>query len=82
VVDINKTTTTLEPEKPTRGGLCVSGKDRVVYVPQERKSRLGIVFICIFELGVYVFVLLFICFLCVMFYIFWVLNADAVRCLS
>ncbi|KAL9322938.1 hypothetical protein ACSQ67_010991 [Phaseolus vulgaris] len=42
VVDINKTTTTLEPEKPTRGGLCVSGKDRVVYVPQERKSRLGL----------------------------------------
>lgn len=43
VIDIDKTTTTLEQEKPTSGGLYVPGKDRVVYVPQERKSRLGIV---------------------------------------
>lgn len=43
MVDINKTTITLEPEKPSSGGLFVPGKDRVVYVPQERKSRLGIV---------------------------------------
>lgn len=41
-VDINKTTMTLEPEKPIAGGLYVPGKDRVVYVPQERKSRLGL----------------------------------------
>nr|KYP58462.1 Pre-mRNA-splicing factor ATP-dependent RNA helicase PRP16 [Cajanus cajan] len=33
---------TLEPEKPTGGGLYVPGKDRVVYVPPERKSRLGL----------------------------------------
>ncbi|XP_047153751.1 pre-mRNA-splicing factor ATP-dependent RNA helicase DEAH7 [Vigna umbellata] len=33
---------TLEPEKPTSGGLYVPGKDRVVYVPQERKSRFGL----------------------------------------
>ncbi|KAG5114825.1 hypothetical protein AAZX31_13G323800 [Glycine max] len=42
VIDIDKTTTTLEQEKPTSGGLYVPGKDRVVYVPQERKSRLGL----------------------------------------
>ncbi|XP_014497739.1 pre-mRNA-splicing factor ATP-dependent RNA helicase DEAH7 [Vigna radiata var. radiata] len=42
VVDINQTTMTLEPEKPTSGGLYVPGKDRVVYVPQERKSRFGL----------------------------------------
>lgn len=44
MVDIDKTTVTMEPEKSTGGGLYVPGKDRVVYVPQERKSRLGIVF--------------------------------------
>lgn len=42
IVDINKTTTTLEPEKSTGGGLYVPGKDRVVYVAPERKSRLGL----------------------------------------
>ena len=42
VVDIDKTTETMEPEKSTGGGLYVPGKDRVVYVPQERKSRLGL----------------------------------------
>ncbi|QCE09158.1 pre-mRNA-splicing factor ATP-dependent RNA helicase DEAH7 [Vigna unguiculata] len=42
VVDINQTIMTLEPEKPTSGGLYVPGKDRVVYVPPERKSRLGL----------------------------------------
>ncbi|KOM44351.1 hypothetical protein LR48_Vigan05g195600, partial [Vigna angularis] len=42
VVDINQTTMTLEPEKPTSGGLYLPGKDRVVYVPQERKSRFGL----------------------------------------
>ncbi|KAL5156794.1 Pre-mRNA-splicing factor ATP-dependent RNA helicase DEAH7 [Glycine soja] len=42
VVDIDKITATLEPEKPTSGGLYVPGKDRMVYVPQERKSRLGL----------------------------------------
>ncbi|XP_027339905.1 pre-mRNA-splicing factor ATP-dependent RNA helicase DEAH7 [Abrus precatorius] len=44
VVDIDKTTMTLEPEKPSGGGLFVPGKDgdRVVYVPPERKSRLGL----------------------------------------
>ncbi|XP_020227879.1 pre-mRNA-splicing factor ATP-dependent RNA helicase DEAH7-like [Cajanus cajan] len=41
-IDIDKTTMTLEPEKPTGGGLYVPGKDRVVYVPPERKSRLGL----------------------------------------
>ncbi|KAL4396617.1 hypothetical protein AHAS_Ahas01G0109800 [Arachis hypogaea] len=30
---------TMELEKSTGGGLYVLGKDRVVYVPQERKSR-------------------------------------------
>lgn len=45
MVDINQTTMTLEPEKPTSGGLYVPGKDRVVYVPQERKSRFGIFFL-------------------------------------
>ncbi|KAL4370877.1 Pre-mRNA-splicing factor ATP-dependent RNA helicase [Arachis hypogaea] len=30
------------PEKSTGGELYVPGKDRVVYVPQERKSRLGL----------------------------------------
>jgi len=46
IVDINKTTMTLEPEKSTGGGLYVPGKDRVVYVAPERKSRLGIAFFC------------------------------------
>lgn len=47
MVDINQTIMTLEPEKPTSGGLYVPGKDRVVYVPPERKSRLGIFFVLI-----------------------------------
>lgn len=34
-------TETLEPEKSSGGGLYVPGKDRVVYVAPERKSRLG-----------------------------------------
>ncbi|XP_045799876.1 pre-mRNA-splicing factor ATP-dependent RNA helicase DEAH7-like [Trifolium pratense] len=42
IVDINKTTMTLEPEKSTGGGLYVPGKDRVVYVAPEKKSRLGL----------------------------------------
>ncbi|KAJ1398769.1 P-loop containing nucleoside triphosphate hydrolase [Sesbania bispinosa] len=42
VVELEKTTVTLEPEKSSGGGLYVPGKDRVVYVPQERKSRLGL----------------------------------------
>lgn len=43
MVDIDKTTATLEPEMASGGGLYVPGKDRVIYVPPERKSRLGIV---------------------------------------
>jgi len=35
---------TLEPERSSGGGLYVAGKDKVVYIPQERKSRLGILF--------------------------------------
>ncbi|XP_061367287.1 pre-mRNA-splicing factor ATP-dependent RNA helicase DEAH7 [Gastrolobium bilobum] len=42
VVDLDKTTVTMEPEKSTGSGLYVPGKDRVVYVPPERKSRLGL----------------------------------------
>ncbi|XP_057452509.1 pre-mRNA-splicing factor ATP-dependent RNA helicase DEAH7 [Lotus japonicus] len=42
VVDLDKMTETLEPEKSSGGGLYVPGKDRVVYVAPERKSRLGL----------------------------------------
>ena len=35
----------LESENSSGGGLYVPGKDKVVYIPQERKSRLGIFFI-------------------------------------
>ncbi|XP_004487236.1 pre-mRNA-splicing factor ATP-dependent RNA helicase DEAH7 [Cicer arietinum] len=42
IVDVNKTTVTLEPEKSISGGLYVPGKDRVVYVQPERKSRFGL----------------------------------------
>ncbi|CAL5200097.1 unnamed protein product [Lathyrus oleraceus] len=42
VVDIDKTTMIMEPEKSIGGGLFVPGKERVVYVAPERKSRLGL----------------------------------------
>lgn len=42
LVDLDKTTVTLEPEKSSAGGLYVPGKDRMVYVAPERKSRLGL----------------------------------------
>ncbi|XP_054806041.1 pre-mRNA-splicing factor ATP-dependent RNA helicase DEAH7 [Prosopis cineraria] len=42
ILDLDKTTVTLEPEKSIGGGLYVPGKDKVVYIPQERKSRLGL----------------------------------------
>ncbi|KAJ7945536.1 Pre-mRNA-splicing factor ATP-dependent RNA helicase [Quillaja saponaria] len=41
-IDLDKTTVTLEPEKTSGGGLYLPGKDRVVFIPPERKSRLGL----------------------------------------
>ncbi|WVZ01502.1 hypothetical protein V8G54_027571 [Vigna mungo] len=45
VVDINQTTMTLEPEKPTSGGLYVPGKDRVYdggfKLPKERTTSIA-----------------------------------------
>ncbi|CAL0322117.1 unnamed protein product [Lupinus luteus] len=43
VVDLDKTTVTMESEiGSSGGGLYLPGKDRMVYVPPERKSRLGL----------------------------------------
>lgn len=36
----------MEPEKSIGGGLFVPGKERVVYVAPERKSRLGTALLC------------------------------------
>lgn len=44
IIDLDKTTVTLEAEKISVGGLFVPGKDRVVYQRPERKSILGIKF--------------------------------------
>ncbi|XP_027088374.1 pre-mRNA-splicing factor ATP-dependent RNA helicase DEAH7 isoform X1 [Coffea arabica] len=41
-IDLDKSTTTLDPEKTTGGGLVAPGKDRVVFRPSERKSLLGL----------------------------------------
>ncbi|KAI4331886.1 hypothetical protein L6164_016837 [Bauhinia variegata] len=41
VFDLDKTTMTLEPEKSSGGILYIPGKVRMVYIPPERKSRLG-----------------------------------------
>ncbi|KAL6969289.1 RNA helicase [Sarracenia purpurea var. burkii] len=41
-IDLDKTTTVLEPEKTSGGGLFVPGNDRVVFRPPERKSLLGL----------------------------------------
>ncbi|KAM3205935.1 pre-mRNA-splicing factor ATP-dependent RNA helicase DEAH7 [Capsicum annuum] len=41
-IDLDKTTTTLEPDKSSSGGLFVPGKERVVFKPSERKSLLGL----------------------------------------
>uniref|UniRef100_A0A0V0HLF9 Putative ovule protein n=1 Tax=Solanum chacoense TaxID=4108 RepID=A0A0V0HLF9_SOLCH len=41
-IDLDKTTTTLEPDKTSSGGLFVPGKERVVFKPSERKSLLGL----------------------------------------
>lgn len=42
-IDLDKTTTTLEPDKTSSGGLFVPGKERVVFKPSERKSLLGMI---------------------------------------
>lgn len=42
LIDLDKTTTVLEPEKASGGGLYVPGKDRLVFKPPERKSLLGL----------------------------------------
>ncbi|XP_039137619.1 pre-mRNA-splicing factor ATP-dependent RNA helicase DEAH7-like isoform X1 [Dioscorea cayenensis subsp. rotundata] len=42
VVDINATSTTLEPDKSTRGGLCLPDKDRLTFRPPRPKSTLGL----------------------------------------
>ncbi|KAL5721851.1 RNA helicase [Ranunculus cassubicifolius] len=42
IIDLDKTTVTLEPDKPSNGGLQLPGKDRVVYRPRERQSLLGL----------------------------------------
>ncbi|XP_019200353.1 PREDICTED: pre-mRNA-splicing factor ATP-dependent RNA helicase DEAH7 isoform X1 [Ipomoea nil] len=41
-IDLDKTTTTLEPDGASGGGLYIPGKDRVVFRPPERKSLLGL----------------------------------------
>lgn len=46
-IDLDKTTTTLEPDGASGGGLYVPGKDRVVFRPPERKSLLGMSFLFI-----------------------------------
>ena len=45
---MDKTTVMLESENSSGVGLYVPGKDKVVYIPQERKSRLGIFLLLIF----------------------------------
>lgn len=42
ILDVDKITETLEPEKASSGGLYVPGKDRLVFRPPERKSVLGL----------------------------------------
>lgn len=42
LIDLGKTTTMLEPDKSTAGGLQIPGKDRVVFRPSERRSLLGL----------------------------------------
>ncbi|XP_058193067.1 pre-mRNA-splicing factor ATP-dependent RNA helicase DEAH7 isoform X1 [Rhododendron vialii] len=41
-IDLDMTTSVLEPEKTSSGGLFVPGKDRLVFRPPERKSLLGL----------------------------------------
>ncbi|XXG48863.1 hypothetical protein AAC387_Pa02g3194 [Persea americana] len=42
VADIDKMTVTLEPDRITKGGLHVPGKDRMEFRPPERNSLLGL----------------------------------------
>lgn len=51
-IDLDKKTTTLEPDQTSSGGLFVPGKERVVFKPSERKSLLGMIFLA------YIFVVL------------------------
>ncbi|PIA54035.1 hypothetical protein AQUCO_00900542v1 [Aquilegia coerulea] len=41
-IDLDKTIVTLEPDKPSNGGLQFPGKDRMVFKPREGKSLLGL----------------------------------------
>ncbi|XP_077216687.1 RNA helicase family protein isoform X2 [Tasmannia lanceolata] len=41
-IDLDKTTVMLEPDRTSKGGLYVPGKDRVVFQPPEKKSLLGL----------------------------------------
>lgn len=43
-IDLDMTTSVLEPEKTSSGGLFVPGKDRLVFRPPERKSLLGMIY--------------------------------------
>ncbi|KAL5999461.1 hypothetical protein ACLOJK_037746 [Asimina triloba] len=47
IIDIEKTMMVLEPDKAVEGGLCIPGKDRVLFrppppPPPDRKSLLGL----------------------------------------
>lgn len=79
-IDLDMTTSVLEPEKTSSGGLFVPGKDRLVFRPPERKSLLGMIYMNTSSLSLVIICLCFPSYYVIhIFWLYWV-SKDAFSC--